>query len=442
MKKTLTVMLIAVTFLFAEDFRFYTDHACFYDKETPFVELYYMLPRHALGWKSAGEGQMQGKFLMAVNIYDNDEHVYAKTVAVEDRCSVGDTILVHEYIPEQLGLHLEPGTYELHTVVRDFHSGATSESRRDIRIRSFTGSHLEISDIVVASYAGKTDDENKFTKPGMYDIVPMANPEFDNASGIFYTYFEVYQLSPGKAYGVQSSIRDLDGNIIVENEEVKAVAPGKFDVVIDYMDIRELDPGIYQYCVRLEDKNTGETANADRRVFMTGETDMDALLYDDHYALGEEALDSMFQVLRPLMTQDEIRTYRRSNADARQKLFVEFWKKRDSDMTTPVNEYYLQIRERVRYADEHFTYMNKGAGSDRGRVLLKYGHPTEIRRSGFVGGEKDHEIWYYEGMRGEVFFVFCDLRGRGYYELIHSNMEGERKNENWRAVIQGGAKNY
>lgn len=441
-KRTLIILITFIFALYAEDFRFYTDHASFYDNETPFVELYYMLPREALKWESYGDDLLQGKFLLAANIYRDDERVYSKTIVIEDQCSVGDTIYSNEYIPDQLSLHLEPGSYRLHTMVRDFHSGSVSENRREIKVKEYSGSDLEISDIVIASHASKATGKNKFTKPGMYDVIPMANPEFDQDNGMFYTYFEIYRLEPGGMYSTKSYIRDLNGRILMENEAVDTRAPAMFDIVIDYLDVRDLKNGIYEYCVKVQDKSTGQTAHASKRIYKIGEADMDELLYDDHYSFSAGELDSLFRILRPLMTSEEIRNYRRGNIKAKQRLFVDFWKKRDTDMTTAVNEYYLTIKERIRYADENFTYMNKGAASDRGRVLLKYGYPTEVERSGFSGGDKDHEIWQYEGMRGKIIFVFCDLRGRGYYELIHSNMEGEVYNANWKAVIQGGAKNY
>ena len=121
---------------------------------------------------------------------------------------------------------------------------------------------------------------------------------------------------------------------------------------------------------------------------------------------------------------------------------IEFWKKRDPDISTAVNEYYIEIMNRINFAYENYTYLNRGPTSDRGRVLLKYGYPTEIQRSDIGGYTKDHEIWLYEGMRGDIQFVFCDTRGRGMYELIHSNMEGEIYNANWKDILTAGAKNY
>jgi hypothetical protein len=42
---------------------------------------------------------------------------------------------------------------------------------------------------------------------------------------------------------------------------------------------------------------------------------------------------------------------------------VGFWKKRDIDLSTVVNEYYIDIMARIRYAEETYTYLSKGATS-------------------------------------------------------------------------------
>ena len=121
---------------------------------------------------------------------------------------------------------------------------------------------------------------------------------------------------------------------------------------------------------------------------------------------------------------------------------MEFWEKRDTDLSTVVNEYYIDIMTRIRYAEETYTYLSKGATSERGRILLKYDYPSEIQRSEIGRYTKDHEIWLYESMRGDIQFVFCDTRGRGLYELVHSNMEGEIYNANWKDILTAGAKSY
>jgi GWxTD domain-containing protein len=441
-KRTLILLLALISFLFSNDFRFYTDFASFYDNEKSFVELYFMFPRFEMQRQEAPNGDQNGKFVVAVNIYKGEENVYAKTMMIDDVLLKGDTLRSNDFIPEILSLHLLPGRYDMNTMVRDMYSGRLSQRNDVLDVKAYDMTKLSVSDIQIASYAGYTQTQNKFTKLGQYDIVPQANPEFDKYMGTFYTYFEIYKLTPGENYIFQSSLIDLDGNTVLENKPVESQAPGMYDVVVDYMDIRAVPAGIYDYHVTVTNTANEEKAEQWKHVYMIREAEMDLYMFDEYALYDESDLDSIFNILKPLMTQNEINTYRKSYPDGKRHLMIEFWKKRDPDPSSGVNEYYIDIMAKINYAYQTYTYLNKGPTSDRGRVLLKYGYPDEIQREDIGGYTKDHEIWLYEGMRGDVKFVFCDTRGRGLYELIHSNMEGEIYNANWKEILTAGAKSY
>jgi GWxTD domain-containing protein len=70
-----------------------------------------------------------------------------------------------------------------------------------------------------------------------------------------------------------------------------------------------------------------------------------------------------------------------------------FWKARDPDPQTRGNEYKLEYYRRISYAKKHLG----GMQSDRGRIYLILGEPTD--RNTFVGSEKvvDTELWTYYG---------------------------------------------
>ena len=443
MKKcTLILLVVLFSILSANDFRFYADYATFFDNEKSFVELYYMLPRFAMERQEVANGDSYGKFLLAVNIFQDEQKVYAKTLIVDDMLAVGDTLKSNDFIPEILSLHLLPGTYRMNSMVKDMNSGKLSQRENSLEVKAYDLDVLNISDIEIASYVGFTQNENKFTKLGTYDVVPQANPEFDIYMGTFYTYFEAYKLTPGGKYTLQSSMQDLNEETVLENKLVESVSPGMFDVIIDYMDIREIPSGIYDYHVIITDESSGESAEANKHIYMIRESEMDLMVYDEYAVYDDAGLDSIFFVLKPLMTPAEIKNYRNARIEGKRHLFVDFWKKRDTDLSTELNEYYVEIMGRIRYAEETYTYLNKGATSDRGRVIVKYGYPSEIQRSDIGGYTKDYEIWLYEGMRGDIQFVFYDTRGRGLYELTHSNMEGEIYNANWKDILTAGAKSY
>ena len=442
MKKTTLIFLALISLLYAGDFRFYTDFASYYDNDKSFVELYFMLPRFAMQRYELPNGDQQGQFLLAVNIYQGEENVYAKTITVDDVVTKGDTVRSNDYIPELLSLHLLPGKYDMKTMVKDTYSGKISQRNDVLNIQQYDMSVLQLSDIEIASYAANTRYKNKFTKLGVYDIVPLANPEFDQYMGTFFTYVEIYKLTEGEKYTFQSSLVNLNGETILENDKVESIAPAMYDIVIDYMDIKHVPAGIYDYHIVVKDESSGETAEAWKHIYMIREAEMDLYMFDEYALYDEHDLDSIFTILKPLMTQNEINTFKKSYLDGKRHVMIEFWKKRDPDQSTGINEYYIDIMAKINYAYQTYTYLNKGPTSDRGRILLKYGYPTEVQRQDIGGYTKDHEIWLYEGMRGDVKFVFCDTRGRGLYELIHSNMEGEIYNANWKEILTAGAKSY
>jgi hypothetical protein len=84
--------------------------------------------------------------------------------------------------------------------------------------------------------------------------------------------------------------------------------------------------------------------------------------------------------------------------------------------------------------------MNRhGFETDRGRVYLQYGPPTELHESRFEAGTKPYEIWQYNiipNNETNVVFVFYDddLVSNDYH-LIHSTATGEVYNEQWKLYL-------
>jgi GWxTD domain-containing protein len=100
-----------------------------------------------------------------------------------------------------------------------------------------------------------------------------------------------------------------------------------------------------------------------------------------------------------------------------QNELASYWKKVDPTPQTEFNplmeEYYL----RVDYASRNFTTITgtNGANTDRGKIYIKFGKPTEINRT-----SDDHgyiiETWTYNDTQRK--FVFMDKKGTGDFSLI------------------------
>jgi GWxTD domain-containing protein len=126
--------------------------------------------------------------------------------------------------------------------------------------------------------------------------------------------------------------------------------------------------------------------------------------------------------LEYIATPSELNQLRKAKKEERDSLWKAFWKQYDPTPNTEYNEKEVEYFERIQYADEHFSFGDKGWRSDRGRIYVKYGPPDEIVSRPYELSSKPYEIWYY--YRLNVKFIFYDRYGFGEYILI--NPQGEK----------------
>jgi len=138
-----------------------------------------------------------------------------------------------------------------------------------------------------------------------------------------------------------------------------------------------------------------------------------------------------------IVTEDERKAYKKLQTDEEREQFIEqFWRRRDPDPDTEVNEYLEEHYERVAYANQHFASGIPGWKSDRGRIYIMYGppheretHPTggSYERPSYHGGGSTttypFEVWFYRhlpGVGSGIEIEFVDPTGTGEYRLARS----------------------
>jgi GWxTD domain-containing protein len=111
-------------------------------------------------------------------------------------------------------------------------------------------------------------------------------------------------------------------------------------------------------------------------------------------AQQEEPWKDWLREVDPIMTNAEKSVFHGLKTEEDRMRFIDsFWKARDRDPQIPQNEYKLEYYRRISYAKKNL----EGIRSDRGRIYLILGEPTERRT--FAGSEKfvDAELWTYYG---------------------------------------------
>jgi GWxTD domain-containing protein len=105
-----------------------------------------------------------------------------------------------------------------------------------------------------------------------------------------------------------------------------------------------------------------------------------------------------------------------NSSEDRESFIKDFWKKRDPDPLTEINEFKEGYFQRIAEANRLFG-KKKGWLTDRGRVLVLLG-PPETKRvfpTGYNMGDLPAEVWFYGVYNYPIIFV--DRYRSGGYEL-------------------------
>src|SRR5262247_1155234 len=135
-----------------------------------------------------------------------------------------------------------------------------------------------------------------------------------------------------------------------------------------------------------------------------------------------------------IITDEEKAAFKALKTDEEREQFIEqFWLRRDPTPETVENEFKEDHYARIAYANERFQSGKPGWKTDRGRIYILYGKPTEIE-SHPAGGQYERpfeegggststypfETWryrYIEGIGNEVILEFVDPTMSGEYHL-------------------------
>ena len=118
---------------------------------------------------------------------------------------------------------------------------------------------------------------------------------------------------------------------------------------------------------------------------------------------------------------------------AKQKYLFGFWNARDPKPETELNERLEEFRTCYTRAQTYYASpaFPNGWKSDRGKILLKYGIPTQIEQHFQTTDKRAYEVWLFRNLQGGSFFYFVDRWADGNHRLVHSTLFGEIRDEKW-----------
>jgi GWxTD domain-containing protein len=165
------------------------------------------------------------------------------------------------------------------------------------------------------------------------------------------------------------------------------------------------------------------------------------------YKILKSPVDSNSQkfldYVRYIITSHEERIFREMPPDDRGEFIMDFWARRDSNPSTPENEFRSVYYTRLAVADKAFRAGIPGWMTDKGRIYILLGPPTDVIKK--TSGDKSTEIsrnqrqlstnlleegtfterptdiWIYnqypDYFAGPLRLTFVDYEGTGNYKL-------------------------
>ena len=344
---------------------------------------------------------------------------------------------------------LTPGGYTFKIKLRDFNSkNEPLESSQTIVIEEL-GDAISISDIQVAETAFKTTNESSVFYKSGYEMIPHLSTFYPKELSAIPVYFELYNTPQleDRVFAIKQTLINAD----TEQEFEKLTAFSKHDAVavvpfLRVIDIAEVPTGKYILQFTVLNKNMRELCFQSYEFERSNDIEIDTysgdIVLDPSFqnSITDDSVGFYLESLIPISKGVEVKNIidiaNRRNAESARKYLQLYWKK-----TAPNTTYdtWIQYKQQVDFVEKLYaTTIQPGYETDRGRVYLQYGAPSDVIRKEYSSTEYPYEIWSYNkiGAFSNKRFVFYNpSMVNNLYQLLHADMVGELKNLNWPAEV-------
>jgi len=350
---------------------------------------------------------------------------------------------------------LKNGKYDLDIFLRDLNQNQIDTIKQNSSFELyFTGDRVDISDIELVERFEKINSADKspknlYSKAG-YEVYPFVSNYYPKDFNSISLYAEIYntdiKLGKGKKYVTVVQITD-EGRNVIGNYRKMVVQNGKpVNVVLTKFDIDKLYSGTYLIDIEVRDSENELITYKSMRFYrnkmppLSKYSSADAVLGKDilftQLIIDRDTLIEHIKSMRPRaeMLERKIIDKQISSAstDELQQFMYTFWLKRDENNPQLAWDVYYDMVLIVN--EEYGSQIKKGYETDRGRVHLQYGPPNQLVDVPSEPNAYPYQIWFYYhiGNFNNRKFVFYnrDLSSNDY-ELLHSDMTGEKYNRQW-----------
>lgn len=375
--------------------------------------------------------------------------------------SLGDTIR-QEWIASAPATSSSPAHERFMSGIRSLiiNAGQYSVSLRAFDLNDTTsGASSSFTTVVNPFPTDVSVSEMMFTLPGT-DVSPgmdqrfvrngqaaMPNPrhEYVGTDPWISVYAEVYNAK-AKGLGTYTVVYDVLDNARRDVMSVEFERQGLADALVERAEFPAdtLPSGVYYLRMSIRSADGKAVAIREDRFFLMNPdrppVQQALLTEDERFERSEwathrgERLDLELQLSDVLASSAEKTTRAGCTTErAKQKYLFGFWNARDPKPETEINERLEEFRVCYNRAQAYYASpaFPNGWKSDRGKILLKYGIPTQVEQYFQTTDKRAYEAWLFRNLQGGSYFYFVDRWADGNHRLVHSTLFGEIRDEKW-----------
>ncbi len=349
---------------------------------------------------------------------------------------------------------VQTGRFKIFLELTDLNDSSNTEKyEQDFEINF--NKQINFSDIeLLDSYwknSNEESTENELTKSGFHMIPLVTNyfgPEFDKLA----YYFEIYGMNSIQNTNHlllrQSIIISGTNQIAGQYNKIKKIPTNSIQPILNSFDLSNLPTGNYE--LKLELVNTKNQTIAIsllpfQRTNLSNNMKIDrlnAVHINNTFAayINQDSLLYFLECLSPIATNLERniidnKVNQLSDTLKRQFMFS-FWYNRNPN--NPALEW-GKYKAEVKKSDQLFaTKVRRGYETDRGRIYLKYGPPNTVTDRPNEPSAYPYQIWHYYKIgkfNNKRFIFYMPDLGSNEYTILHSNLQGEYFNNNWKVDL-------
>jgi len=425
--------------------RAYLDTKQFYAPGTGnYLDIYFQFVGYSLKYKTVPEG-IQGEIAVSIEVRSNDSIVRKDAYLLQSPV-IKDSIVDDFFDVRRFAL--SPGKYTLKLTLKDLVANGKEINATQPLVIDELSEGIAFSDIEVIEYGKKGMEDSPFHRSGYY-MLPRLSSYFPEESKSLPVYLELYHSNAlgDSVCGLKQYVTNMEtGSEIADLTLYTKIRTDEVVPLMRNIDLSQVPSGKFALNFTLISRSMKELATQtyffERTNNLEISWDPESTILDPSFqsSISNDStsyfLESLIPISKPAEVKNIISTLKKHDKEAERKHLQSFWMQ-----SAPGNSYDAWIKYKLQVQLVEKLYSNnfqEGFETDRGRVYLQYGAPTNIISRETSPTEYPYEIWQYNkiGKFSNKRFIFYnpDLVNNTY-RLLHSDMVGELKNPSWQLTL-------